>query len=243
VREAALIAINILRNIDGPQKDDDFTASRLSNPPKTDEKYSFHTKNYEMNPPIKEIFERYKNLSLPQNNMSVGKPQTQNIYQKYLSDQKLPEDLKTNSYMNSPVNQYNYDNKYGSGYNKANSTNGNINLQKSNILGNDLGDEGGRNSSKDIVQQDMDYLFNKMEIFMIQQNKIQQNFINFESEIRGEMQFLKEKVTKLENALYVPAENNYNKDKKMNNKTMKNDENERLSAYERPTGSKFLYIF
>lgn len=237
MREAALIAINIIRNIDSNQVGEE--EFRLSSAPKIEDKTSFHSKNYEMNmnPPIREIFERYKNINLPQSRQSVGKSQPQpqqNIYKKYLSDQKtMPEDLKTNSYMNSPQSQY-YENKYGSSnYNKANSTNGNINIQKSNIL-NENG-EDGRNSSKDIGQHDMDYLFNKMEIIMIQQNKIYENFVNFETEIKGEMQALKEKVAKIENAVYSPQQEGLNNKQRPNYRTF-NDNNDRLSAMERPAG-------
>lgn len=219
VREAALIAINILKNLDSTlREDEDEIVRGNSNSLKPEKQNSFYSKNYDMNPPIKEIFERYKNPNLNQNRLSVGKVQTQNIYKKYLSDKKLGcEEMKNISYVNSPSSQYD-SNKLASAFNKANSTNG-INCEEQ------------RNSSKDnIGQQDLNSLFNKMEIIMIQQNKIYENFINFEAEMKNEIIEVKEKIGKLESCVFgsLPVDEPFVKDTKINNlvnyRTMKNQD-------------------
>lgn len=176
---------------------------------------------------------------MPQSHLSAGKPQAQTIYKKYLSDHKLSVDFRNPSYLNSPSSSsQHYESKYSnSGVNKVYSSNGNLNLRKSNVMANENGEEG-RSSSKDLIaHHDLDYLFNKMEIIMIQQNKIYENFINFEGELRGEMQSLKEKVSKLENAVYGSMEA-YGQEKRINiSKTLKNDSaNDKLLNNERLFG-------
>lgn len=198
-----MIAINILKNLDGnPKNADEYLPESFKNSYKYDQN-SFHNKNPEINPSLKEIYEKYKNPDLNQKRYSVGRLSNNNpdnIYKKYLSEnKKMAEDIKSNSYMNSP-SHINYDsNKMNLNDNKANSTNGY--LQRSNILANDNVDDGQRNSSQ-IAHQDLEYLFNKMEIIMIQQNKIYENFINFETNVKNEINEIKQKVGNLENSVY-----------------------------------------
>ena len=171
---------------------------------------------------IQEFYSRYKSQNLNQKRLSVGKMQTQNIAQKYLSDNKRFEEYKSNSYMNSPSNE-----QINPNYNKANSAN-NFNLHKSSYLeekdqGNTSKEQG--NNSRDLIgQQDMAYLFNKMETIMIQQNKIFENFVIFESEIKSEISEIKHKITRIESTVY----SSNNKDARFNDfanfKSLKNEE-------------------
>ena len=225
-----MIAINILRNLDANQVDEDYENTQI------------HAKSYEANRPIKDIFDKYKspNLNIEQKRYSVGKVHNnQNIYKKYLSEKKYGDEVRNSSYINSPSNQFYESKKFpANNYNKTNPVNGNI--HKSNILpSNDLV-EDQRNSSKDIIgQQDMDYLFSKMEIIMIQQNKIYENFINFESDIKNEISEMKQKISRMENSMYG-AQSLYKKEGKFNNftyfKSLRTDD----KAY---GNNIFIYIF
>jgi len=201
VREAALIAVNILKNID-------FNPQNNENSIKIEG--------------IQEFYSRYKNQNLNQKRLSVNKVQTQHIAQKYLSDNKrFTEEYKSNSYMNSPSNQERNPN-----YNKANSAN-NFNQHKTNFLEEkeQNSEKEQENNSRDLIgQQDMAYLFNKMEIIMIQQNKIFENFINFESDIKNEISEIKQKITRIENTAYSKRNNEAKIENLGNFKSLKNEE-------------------
>lgn len=200
MREAALIAINILRNLDhNNQKYDDLNDSQFKSEPPL--------KSYEITPSLKEIYEKYKNPDISQNRMSVGKSSNnpQNIYKKYLSENKKAEN---NSIRNSPSNYYYDSNKFNSNQNNNNNVNTiiNGNNQKANNFGNDCAEEPKSNSKDLIAQHDLEYLFSKMEIIMIQQNKIYENFINFESTIKNEINDIKQKIVNIESKVFGPPD-------------------------------------